>query len=492
MGKKEVKKRGVYVVRSEEAEIKELEARKKSETKGVYVVKTNEEVVNKYRGVIQQFADAPGVFVLVTRDKTFFQTFRSAMVALGLRGDVIHMVPRLSQVPFCIQTLKRDGVTLFLFMEYAVDSELSLSTLRYVRGENKDIKIVVLSRELNRERLFQFYEDGASSFLKKPASINSVIIKIAYMLKPQCEVDALVEEGREHIRDNRFEEALELAESVLKKWPRNAAAMVILGDAKKGLARREEALKAYKKAERNSSDYLEPLQKIVELCDEQGDRAEALKYLGKLDRMSPLNCNRKIQIAERHFEQGNASEAERYFDDAIDSAKEEAMGVVGEMSLDIAEAASRHDPKLAAKYYRRSLDMVKNSKSALTMSVYNRLGISLRKQGLWGEAIEAYVEAARYSPDDENIQYNIALAYEEGQKYEDAAAYMLTAIAINPDMYKDRPELAYNIGAALARGGKPKQAVECLTYLQEIAPGFKDSKKLLKEVTVAGKRSYVL
>ena len=136
--------------------------------------------------------------------------------------------------------------------------------------------------------------------------------------------------------------------------------------------------------------------------------------------------------------------------------------------------------------------MVKNSKSALTMSVYNRLGISLRKQGLWSEAIEAYGEAAKYSPNDENIQYNIALAFEEGQQYEEAASHMLTAISINPDIYKDRPELAYNIGAALARGRKPRDAVECLTYLQTIAPGFKDSKKLLNEVTVVGKKVYVL
>ena len=492
MGKKQAKQKSVYVVHSDEAELKELEARKKSETKGVYVVKTKEEVVNKYRDVVREFADTPGVFILVTRDKTFFQTFRSAIVALGLRGDIIHMVPKLAQVPYYIQTMKRDGFTPFVFMEYAVDSELSLSTLRYVKAENKDMKIVVLSRELSRQRLFQFYEDGASSFLKKPTSINAVIIKIAFMLKPQCEVDALVEEGREHVRCNRFEEAVELAESILDRWPKNAAAMVILGDARKGLAMREEALKAYKKAERNSSDYLEPLQKIAEMCDEDGDKEGALKYLGKLDCMSPLNCNRKIQIAERHFEQGNALEAERYFDDAIESAREEALGVVGEMSLDIAEAASRFDPKLAAKYYRQSLEMVKSSKSALTMSVYNRLGISLRKQGLWGEAIEAYTEAAKYSPEDENIQYNIALAYEEGQKYEDAARHMLSAVTLNPDMYKDRPSLAYNIGAALARGGQPRQAVKCLTYLQDISPGFKDSKKLLKEVTVAGKKSYAM
>lgn len=490
MGKKKVKKKNVYVVKTDKAELKELEAKKKSETKGVYIVKTDEEVVNRYKGVIHEFLTSPGVFLLVTKDKTFFQTFRSTMIALGERGDVLHMVPTLKQVPHYIRTMQEDGFLPFLFMEHALDSELSLATLRHVRSDHKNMHIAILSRELSRERLFQFYEDGANSFLKKPASINTIIKKIAFMLKPQCEVDALVEEGREHVRENRFEEALALAESILEKWPRNAAAMVVLGDAKKGLAKREEALKAYENAERTSSDYLEPLQKIVVLHDEDENREAALNYLCKLDELSPLNCNRKIQIAERHFEQGNPVAAEKYFDDAIDAAQEEALGVVGEMALDMAEMATRFDPKLAAKYYRRSLDMVKSSTSGLAMSVYNRLGISLRKQGLWFEAIEAYTEAARHSPKDENIQYNIALAYEEGQKYVEAAAHMLEAIALNPDMYQDNPSLAYNIGAALARGNKPHQAVECLTYLQEISPGFKDSEKILNEVTVAGKKSY--
>lgn len=492
MSKKEVSQPNLFFAKTSEEELRELEAKKKSETKSVYVVKTEEEIVNKYKGVIGEFVETPGVFLLVTRDKTFFQTFRSAMMAMGIRGGVFHLVSSLGQLAYFIQTVKEDGYTPFVFMEYSMDSELALSTLRSVRAANKTMKIGILSRELSRERLIQYFEDGADSFLKKPASINAIITKIAYMLKPQCEADALVEEGREHVRQNRFEEALELAENILDRWPKNAAAMVVHGDALKGLAKRAEALKCYQDAEDCSTDYLEPLQKIVTYHDEDENKEEALEYMCKLDKMSPLNCNRKIQIAERHFEQGNPVAAEKYFEDAIESAHEEALGVVGEMALDIAEMAAQHDPKMAAKFYRKSLDMVKSSESALTMSVYNRLGISLRKQGLWNEAIEAYAEAAKYAPNDENIQYNMGLAYEEGQRYVEAAGCMLQAITINPDMYQEKPGLAYNIGSAFARGNKPHQAVECLSYLQEISPGYKDSKKLLNEVTVAGKAKFSL
>lgn len=485
--KKNPKHKSLYLVRTEQAELQELEARQRSETRNLYVIKTDEEVANKYRDVIVDFAAGKGVFLLVTRDKTFVHTFRGAVCqTMGLPQGTVFATQDLAGASNLLRGLAANGATLFLFIEYALDSELTVSYLRHVKPMYPDMKVAVISRDINRERLFQFYEDGADSFLKKPASINSVIKKIAFMLKPRCEADALVCEGREHIRANRFEEAQAVAEQVLTRWPRHAAAMVVLGDAKKGLAKREEALSAYRQAEDLSCDYLEPLQKIAAMHCEDDNLCEALHYLCKLDDISPLNCSRKMRIAEMHFEQGDAAGAEKYFDQAIDAAREEALSAVGEMSLDIAEMASRFDPGMAAKYYRRSLELVKNSKSALTMSVYNRLGISLRKQGLWNEAIEAYGEAAKYSPEDENIQYNISLAYGEGQCYREAAEHMRNALALNPDLYRDNPNLAYSVGSTFARGDRPREAVKILTYLLEIAPGFQDAERLLREVTAAG------
>ena len=487
--KKEPKTKSHYVVKTEQAELQELEARQRSETKNLYVIKTDEEVANKYRDVLRDFVIDNGAYLLVTRDKHFTQTFRNALCqVVRVPPSSVVATQDLSSASALLQGMAGSNITPFLFLEYSLNSELTISFLRHVKPTYPCMRVVVISRDISRERLFQFYEDGADSFLKKPASINSVIKKIAFLLKPQCEADALVTEGREHVRENRFEEARDVAEQVLVRWPKHAGAMVVLGDANKGLALREEALSAYTRAECTSCDYLEPLQKIAVMHCEDENHCEALKYLCKLDDMSPLNCSRKIRIAEMHFEQGDPKSAEAYFDRAIESAKEEALGAVGEMSLDIAEMAARFDPKLAAKYYRQSLELVKSSKSALTMSIYNRLGISLRKQGLWEEAIEAYSEAARHAPEDENIQYNIALAYGEGQRYRESARHMREALAINPAMYRNKPNIAFGIGSALARGDRPRDAVEVLTHLVEIAPDHQEGAKLLREVTVAGKQ----
>lgn len=483
MQMKRRKSKSLFVVKSMNQELKDLDVHKQSETKNLYVVRTDDEVANKYGPIVYDFVDSPGVFLLITQDRNFYRTFRSAIIHdLDIEPEYVHAVHDLSRAAELVQFFHEKKVMPCIFMEHSMGGEMTLSFLRFIRASFKEVKIAILSRELDKDRLFQFFEDGADSFLKKPACVNSVLTKIAFMIRPQSEVDAMVQEGREHVEANRFEEAIEVANIILSKWPKNAAAMVIYGDAKKGQAQRQEALSAYVKAERNSKDYLEPLQKIVRIHTEDDNKDECLRYLVKLDRISPLNCNRKLKIAELHFDRGDSRAAEDYFDSAIDSAKMEALSVVGEMAIDIAEMAACHDPKMAAKYYRKSLDFVKSSKSGLAMNIYNRLGISLRKQGLWEQAVEAYNEAIHFSPKDENLQYNIALAYAEGENFSESAKHMSKALLLNPELYHDKADLAFKVCEVLTKGRQKPEAVSCLKHLSTISPEYPGLKDLIKEV----------
>lgn len=479
--------KSIHVIKACESELKELEAKKKSEMKALYVVRTNDEVTNKYRDIIYDFVDKPGVFLVVSRDKAFTQTFRQAIVHdLDIENEYVHLISETKRAAELVQFFHDKGIEPCIFLEHSIASELTLPFLRFLRASFKDeIRVVVLSRELNKERLFQFFEDGADSFLKKPASINAIITKIAFMLKPQCEADSMVQEGRDHIAANRFDEAMAVSEAVLDRWPKNAAAMVVYGDAKKGLKKREEALSAYIKAEKNSQNFLEPLQKIVMIHAEDNNKSEVLKYLTKLDKMSPLNCSRKMKIAELHFDHGDAKAAEEFFDSAISSAKTEALSVVGEMAIDIAEMAAKYDPKMAAKYYRQGLDFVKSSKSGMAMTIYNRLGISLRKQGLWMEAIEAYDEAAKYSPNDENIQYNLALAFAEGDKFIQSAEKLDCALVINPQLYHGKCSIAFKMAEIYVKANQKKRAAQCILHIKEREPGYPGLPELMTSSGIA-------
>ena len=481
MLRRDRRSKSLYVVKSQQDPANELAPRKQSETRSLYVLRTNDETVNKYCDVVYDFADNGGVFLILTRDKIFYQAVKGTLCHdLGLGNEALTVIQDLNGLPQALAQTIEAKLKPLLFMEHAINGQLTLPQLQYIKKTWPDIHVVVVARDVFQERLFQFHEEGAENFLTKPASTNTIIEKIAFTLQPQCELDALLTEGRRLVNDNLFEEAIELMNKILARYPQHPAALVILGDALKGLARRQEALRAYTDAEKNAKVYLEPLKRLVLFHAEDNNTQEMLGCLVKLDRLSPLNCNRKIKIAELNIDMGRADEAEKYFDKAIESARDEAMNMVSEMCLDIADMVAEGNPKMAEKYYRRSLEMTKSSRGALCMNIYNRLGISLRKQGMWNEAVEAYFEAEKYAPKDENIQYNIALAFIEGGEMKKAVERIMQALGINPTFYVGRPEVAQKIAAAFKAANMTWQAMEFFKRQKSAGQDDAETETLLK------------
>ncbi len=463
--------KSLYVVKDASTQAAELDPRKRSESRSLYVIKTSDETVNKYADVVYDFVDDGGVFLVITRDKNFYQSVKTAFNhELGIDLELIRVLSDPGELGRVMGKAKGEGLKPFVFLEHVLDGVLTIPQLQFLECTYPEVPVVVVAKDVFQDRLFQFHEEGAENFLTKPASVNTVIEKAAFTLKPQCEVDALLNEGRVLLRDNQFEAAIDVANTVLMKRPNHPAALVILGDSYKGLARRQEARRAYENAERHAKMYLEPIKRLIMFHAEDNNRKEMLGYLTKLDTLSPLNCNRKIKIAELHMEMGQPGEAEKFLDKAIESARREAMSVVSEMGMDIGDMLAESNPQMAAKYYRMSLDFTKNSKGAMGMSVYNRLGITLRKQGMWQEAIEAYFEAEKYSPKDENIQYNIALAYAEGEDFKNAADRLLKALHLNPEFYVGHPEVAQQIGVIFKKAGQMQQGRQLFRKLQQAKP----------------------
>ncbi len=485
MQRRDRRSKSLYVVKSQQDPTSELAPKKQSETRNLYVLRTNDETVNKYCDVIYDFSDEGGVFLILTRDKIFYQAVKNTLCHdLGLGNNALIVIQDISDLAQILGQAVEAKAKPLLFMEHAINGQLTLPQLQHIKKTWPDMHVVVVARDVFQERLFQFHEEGAENFLTKPASTNTIIEKIAFTLQPQCELDALLTEGRRLVTDNLFEEAIDLANKLLVKYPQNPAALVLLGDALKGLARRQEALRAYKDAEKNAKVYLEPLKRLVIFHAEDNNTPEMLGCLVKLDRLSPLNCNRKLKIAELHIDMGHADEAEKYFDKAIESTRDEAMNMVSEMCLDIADMVAEANPKMAEKYYRRSLEMTKNARGALAMNIYNRLGISLRKQGLWNEAVEAYAEAEKYAPKDENIKYNSALAYSEGGEHKKAVERLMLALGINPTFYVGRSEVAQKIAAMFKSANMTWQAMEFFKRQKAAGQNDAQTEELLKTLSM--------
>ena len=184
-------------------------------------------------------------------------------------------------------------------------------------------------------------------------------------------------------------------------------------------------------------------------------------------------------VGELELTTGNNEEANKYFQDALKSTKKEAKDKVSSMAVDIAEKVLQFDPEKAEEYFRAALNFQGDSLSKGDVKTFNRLGIALRKQKKPKEAIQEYLRALQYVPDDENIYYNMAMAYLEGKDYEMASSSIKKAININNDFYRNSEVVSYNIGVIFMLNNQKEKAREFFNYALKVNPEYEPARKRL-------------
>jgi tetratricopeptide (TPR) repeat protein len=146
-------------------------------------------------------------------------------------------------------------------------------------------------------------------------------------------------------------------------------------------------------------------------------------------------------------------------------------------------------------------------------------GTQLLAQGKIEEAVAVYQAAARLSPEDEDMHYNLALALARQGKREAARAEYLEALRIYPDYteahnnlgnllvvdgkfdeaivhFKDALKIASdnasahsNLGKALALQGKFTDAIPCFREALRLKPDFLEARYNLARAYLAQKRT---
>jgi len=436
-----------------------------------------------YEKTVMDFATGEdGCFFAVSHDNSFLKTLRGTLTKeLGIN---VNRVRTMGDEALFLREIKDPmykDKKILLLVERILKGENTTGFIRQIKATYEHMYIIALTTEVEKNALALLYEIGVNNFITKPVSVDTLIEKIAFTIKPQGKIGQFIDQGKAYLAKKNFENALRVSEKILKEIkPGSAAALMIRGDAFKGQGKMEEAVSAYLEAYEGAPMYMEPLKKLAALYQELGNTEERLAYLEKLDRLSPLNVERKMDMGEIHAGFGSREKAKKLFGQAVKQATAEAMGMIEEVKRSIAERCMDKDPEISEDFYRSIIDSKRGALQKKDIETFNRLGMALRKQGKWEAAIAEYKKALEVSPKDENLFFNMALAYGDGGKHPRAVEAIQKILKLNPNFHKSSAGLSLNMGIIYYNAGEVEKARTFLEKALALDPDNQGAKKMLQ------------
>lgn len=439
----------------------------------------------KYDQDLREFLETQhGSLVMLSDDPLFVRTLRTTVLkTLGIKGDCLEVY----QDPGTALKSVRDHLggkvpsPVLVLADRLLRGMPTLDFLRGVKGAFAEAKILVMTQETSKESLSQLFEIGVDSVLTKPVSVGTLIEKMAGAIKPQGKLSQLVQEAKRLLDLGDTVKAKLISKAILKIKENSPVALMIMGDALLIEGKREEAIQAYEQAHQGATLYLEPLKKLASVHQGEDDD-NYLHYLKKLDVISPLNTDRKCEIGKVYVRKKDMETAEVYFGEAIANAQREASSYVEQVVAGIAESVAQASPAMAEKYYFKILEMKGDNLTKEDMITFNRLGIALRQQGKWQEAIENYKKALTVVPGDERVLYNMGLAYADGQQHRQAVDCYEQVLRANPDFHRTAAVVAFNIASAYQMIKHNREAKEFVKVALELDSHHNASKRLLAKL----------
>jgi tetratricopeptide (TPR) repeat protein len=433
------------------------------------------------------FLEKNGQLIVASDDANLFKTIRGTLnKSLNIQRGLLKYLDceALYKDLALISTEEKPVV---IFLERILSGLPTIDFLSKIKTRYNNAKVVVTTNETTRENIALLYEKGADSVITKPISAGCIIEKIATTLKAQTTISELAEEAKKCLEQKNNAKVLELSDEILKIKPNSSIGFMLKGDALLAENQHEEAAKAYEEAYSAARLFLDPLKKLVDLY--KGVDADLyFKYLQKLDTISPLNVERKMEIGKVCVQRKELEKADQYFQEAVEIAKNQAMQLIENILFSIAESFSEQSPALSEKYYGRILDLKKTSLSKDDMLTFNRLGIVMRKQGKLQEAIENYKRALEICKTDPAIHYNMGLAYFDLKQYGAALECYENAMRIDTTFCETAPVVASNIGYCYILNQKYPEAIAVLTIGEKMAPHDTFIKSLLKEARTKARK----
>ncbi len=443
-------------------------------------VKTDH-AARKYEKIVLDYFGEGGVIVVVSDDEAFIKAMRFTIGQL--KADARNFCREFGgyddAVTYMAQNAEKAQAPAAIFLERKIHRTTCIKTVKTLKKFYPEkARVIVVSAEVSRDEIVLAHEVGADSFITKPISANAIIEKAAFVIKPNNQLGVLIERCQALIEDGELSEAEKLVAKVLEIKPDSLKGNLLLGDIERRRGNLAQSEKYYMAAAKSERLYIEPLKKLADLSSEAGNLDKKLYFLNKLDTLSPLNFDRKVEIGEVYLEKDDPDKAREYFSQAKKVVMRISDDMVSESLMEIARKIGDKDRELALQYMDEAIEVKGASLSKDDLWMFNNRGIILRRQGKWQEAVDNYKKALTLAPDDAGVYYNIGVAYAEGVAFDQALQFFDKAVELSPEILKQAPSIPYNIATAAHRRGKITKAKEMLAAALTLDPNYEPARRL--------------
>lgn len=433
--------------------------------------------------VILDFIQRKGRFVALSNDVAFLSLLRSTMDdVFAVRPEHVPTPGDPARLLDTVAQLAEQTSRIMVFVDRHLKGKESTWVFRTLRRRYPDIRLILVSEEVEKRRLILYHEMGANNFLMVPASQQVLMRKMALTIHPPGSLPDMEQAAFAHLKRGEFKQAIRVAWRILAKQPRNATAHLIIGDAHLGMKRHGHAVEAYRLACRHLQIHLEPLQRIAEVCASRGDQNGRLKCLQKMDHICPVNPDRKLDMGQIHYGFGNRDNARDLFKDSEALCGCELSEYLSEILVGIGNVYAAGEPRMAEAYYKKAIEARQSRLTFEDIAVLNRLGLAMRRTGKWRGAVNVYKRALEINDRDENLFYNIAMAFAEGKEYRQSSSYAMAALRANPQSFWDNAKACYNMAMIFHRSDNAELAKRYATRCLECEPGMDRARKLMQRL----------
>lgn len=426
-----------------------------------------------------------GAFFLVTNDEMFIRTMRGTLRAIGLNYDSLTIAHISADIWKKCRDIFCTNSQIVMFIESKISGRSNIFDFKILKESFGDkLKIICITPEVSEEHISFIAENEVDSIIVKPISINNIIQKIAFTIKPSNIFYAEVENIKKLIALDKFDEAHARIDVLLQEKPNSSICMILKGDISKKIKEYAEAEYYYKEAAKGSKLNLKPLQKLADLYAENDQAKEYIKYLLLMDRISPLNHNRKISIGEQYSKNGDDASAKKYFQDAISIVKSQANDLLASTLMDIGVKLREVNPDQCIQFMQQALEVKGNDITREDLWMVNEMGVSLRKNGDWKGAVLTYQQALSIIPNESGLHYNMGMAFAQGKEHYKAICEFEKAIAASSEILQESPLIPYNIGMVYFQMKRYQDVDRYMRIALSLDPEFERARTTLEKISL--------